>query len=336
MMRPFRVWTWNCVYIPRYTISTTSPSRRDPVSGTSRVDRRDPDPLGPDGHAQRITAAYTGANRDDQPLSFIELHDGVGPDDIRHRQLERVQRTDEIGDEHRGGMLVHLARAPDLLDSPGVHDRDPVGHCQCFLLVVRDVHERRAELVLDPLQLQLHLLSQLDVQGPERLVEQERGRAVDKGSRECDALLLAARELPGPAPLQAFELDDLEHQGDSFTMLGARHALDLETEGHVVVDRHVREQRVLLEDHVHGAAICAYVGHVLALQQDPTLVRMFEPCDHSKRCRLATSTRAEQREELALFDRHRELRHGGGVSEVLAHALERDCDRAGVPHRGRV
>ena len=89
-------------------------------------------------------------------------------------------------------MLVDLLRVADLLDVAAVHDRDPVRHGQRLFLVVRDVDERRAELGLDPLQLELHLLAELDVQRAERLVEEERGRPVHERTGERDTLLLAA------------------------------------------------------------------------------------------------------------------------------------------------
>ena len=74
-------------------------------------------------------------------------------------------------------MLVHLGRRADLLDPALVEDGDPVAHRERLLLVVRDVDERHPELLLDLLQLDLHLLAQLQVERAERLVEQERPRA---------------------------------------------------------------------------------------------------------------------------------------------------------------
>ena len=70
---------------------------------------------------------------------------------------------------------------------------------------MRDVHERRARARLDLLELELHLLAQLEVERAERLVEQQRGGLVDERARERDALLLAAGELPGLALLHALE-----------------------------------------------------------------------------------------------------------------------------------
>ena len=119
-------------------------------------------------------------------------------------------------------MLVDLARASDLLDLAAVHDCDPVGHRERLFLVVRDVDERRPELVLDSLELELHLLAQLDVEGAERLVEEQRRRPVDERACERDALLLAAGELPRPPPLEALEPDDVQDLEDS--LRGARGA----------------------------------------------------------------------------------------------------------------
>ena len=116
-------------------------------------------------------------------------------------------------------MLVDLARAPDLLHPAAVHHGDPVGHRERLLLVVRDVDERRAELGLDPLQLELHLLAQLDVERAQRLVEQERGRPVDQSARERHALLLASGELPGAPAVEALELDDSKHLLNALTVL---------------------------------------------------------------------------------------------------------------------
>ena len=58
------------------------------------------------------------------------------------------------------------------------------------------------DLLLDLLQLQLHLFAQFEVQGAERLVEQQRLGPVDQGSGECHALLLAPRHLPWLAVLE--------------------------------------------------------------------------------------------------------------------------------------
>ena len=64
---------------------------------------------------------------------------------------------------------------------------------------------------MDALELDLHLLAQLQVERAERLVEQQHARLEHERTRERDALLLAARELvragagssPSDAPSRA-------------------------------------------------------------------------------------------------------------------------------------
>ena len=64
--------------------------------------------------------------------------------------------------------------------------------------------------------------------------------------------------------------------------------LDLEPEGDVLPDRHVREERVGLEDHVHVPLGGGHVGHVAALEQDParrSAPRTRRSCAASSSCR---------------------------------------------------
>ena len=70
---------------------------------------------------------------------------------------------------------------------------------------MRDVDERDADLALQALQLDLHLLAQLQVERAERLVEQQHRRPVHERTRQRDALALPAAELARPAVLEAGE-----------------------------------------------------------------------------------------------------------------------------------
>ena len=72
---------------------------------------------------------------------------------------------------------------------------------------------------------------------------------------ERDPLLLAARELPRLPLREACEADELEHLGDASLELALRDALPLEPEADVVLDRHVREERIALEDGVDVALV---------------------------------------------------------------------------------
>ena len=112
------------------------------------------------------------------------------------------------------GSVIDLELGPDLLEPAVAHDRDAVAHGQRFLLVVRDVDERDAELLLVAADLDLHLAPELAVEIGERLVEQQQRRPRDQAARQRHALLLAARELVRIALLEALEAQQIEHPGE--------------------------------------------------------------------------------------------------------------------------
>ena len=83
-----------------------------------------------------------------------------------------------------------------------------------------DEDERDADLALDRLELDLHLLAQLQVEGAERLVEQQHLGPVDEGPGQRDALALAAGELVGLAAAVAGQPDRSERLRGALAALG--------------------------------------------------------------------------------------------------------------------
>ena len=78
--------------------------------------------------------------------------------------FEEIGLADEIGDEAFGRAVIDFARASDLQDLALGHDRDAVRHGERFFLVMRHEDEGDAGLVLEALQLDLHLLAQFIVE----------------------------------------------------------------------------------------------------------------------------------------------------------------------------
>ena len=155
---------------PRYCTS-----RSTPVTDDLAVTRRravEPDPLG----TQRVGG--------------VDAEKSLG---LLGRQ--HVRRADERRHERRLRRLVDLARRADLLQPAVVEHGDPIAHRQRLALVVGDEHERDPDVALQRLQLDLHLLAQLEVEGAERLVEEQHLGMVDEGPGEGDALALTAAEL---------------------------------------------------------------------------------------------------------------------------------------------
>src|SRR5687768_3613401 len=80
-----------------------------------------------------------------------------------HGTREHVRLADEVGDEAILGVLVEGWRVGDLLHPTLVHHRDPVAHGERLFLIVRDVDEGDPNLVLQILEVELHLFPELEV-----------------------------------------------------------------------------------------------------------------------------------------------------------------------------
>ena len=288
---------------------------------------READLLGPHADGDRAARAV---RRGAQLRAVGEQDQTVAGD----RPREQVRLAEEPGDERCPRPLVELRRRPELLDPPAVHHGDRVRHRHRLFLVVGDVDERDPDLVLDPLELELHLLAQLEVERAERLVEQEHPWVTDDRARERDPLLLAAGQLARLAGLPPGEADELEDLGHPRPHLRLRQLLPLETEGNVVRDRHVREERVALEDGVHVALVRREPDDVAVAEEDPAGRRVLEAADHPEGRRLAAAGRAEQREERAPWDLERDAVDRARLAELLDDFLEPHVRRhRAVAHR---
>ena len=128
------------------------------------------------------------------------------------------------------GRSYSSAGRRELLDAPVMEHRDAVGHRERLRLVVRDVHDGHAELVVQVLDLELHLLAQLLVERAERLVHQHELRPVDERARHRHALLLPAGELRRLAVAQVRQAHHLERAPDPRRDLRFRDAVHLAAE----------------------------------------------------------------------------------------------------------
>ena len=137
----------------------------------------------------------TGPSAGRGDLGALDVDDEAVAVDAGDVAGDQVGLTEEVGHERRPRVLVQVRRSTHLLDDALVHHRDVVGHRHGFFLIVRDVHEGEPDLDLDPLELDLHLSPQLEVERAQRLVEQQHLGLVDQRPAERDPLLLTTREL---------------------------------------------------------------------------------------------------------------------------------------------
>ena len=98
----------------------------------------------------------------------------------------------------------------------------------------------------------------------------------------------------------------------------------------VAGDVEMREERVVLEDHVDRALVGRVRGDIPTAELDPTAGRGLEAADHAQGRRLAAARRAEQREELARLDLERHLIDGHDLAESLLEVDQPDLGEGRV------
>ena len=186
-------------------------------------------------------------------------------------------------------MVVERLGRADLLEQALAHDRDPGAHRHRLDLVVGDVHDGRLEALVEACDLGAGLDAQLRIEVGERLVHEEDRRLADDRATEGDALALAAGQLLGLAVEQVLQLDGLGRLLDPALDLRLGDLAQLEAEGEVVTHRHVRIERVALEDHRDVAILGRdVVDDAIA---DPQLAAgdLLESGDHPQAGRLAAA-----------------------------------------------
>ncbi len=221
-----------------------------------------------------------------------------------HLGVEQVhgRRADEAGDEGAGRVLVELDRRAELLDYAGVEYQQPVAEGHGLDLVMGDVDAGDAEILLQFLDLKAHLHAQLGVQVGERFVEQEHARLAHDGPAHGDPLALTAGEL---ARFARQVLGELKQGGGLLNLrldLGLGYAADLQAVGHVVVNCHVRIERVVLEYHGDVALGRLEIVDHAAADRYLALGNGLQPGDHAQQRRLATARGTDDDQELAVGD----------------------------------
>ena len=201
-----------------------------------------------------------------------------------------------------------------------------------------DVDHGHPEPLLQAADLVLHFLAQAAVQRPERLVHEHQVGLEHERPGDRDALLLAAGQLPGPARLEALELDHVQRAFDAGFDLVFGQAARVQGEGEILGDRHVGEQGVVLKDQPDVAFVRFDRGHGPAVQPDFPAVGVLEAGQHLEAGGLAGPGRPQQRDELAARDLQVEILHRQGAAVVaLVHLAEFDEGGVGlgVRHNAR-
>jgi hypothetical protein len=196
---------------------------------------------------------------------------------------------------------------------------------------VRDDHEGDAELFLEVHQFELRVLAQLFVQCTQRLIQQQQLGLLHQRTCERDALPLSAGQLVGFALGKLRQLDQRQHVGHALGDFRGRQLVLLQTEGDVLLHRHVRKQRIRLEHHVDRPLVRRNARHVRAIDPDAAAGGFLETGEHAQQRGLAAARAAEQAEQFLLIDLQRNVVDRDEVAELLGDALDVDVgNRLGI------
>jgi hypothetical protein len=99
--------------------------------------------------------------------------------------------------------------------------------------------------------------------------------------------------------LEALKTDKLQKLHGAIAIGCTDCAGDLPSNNGIRKDRAPGQEIVVLE---HEAAVNAWLTHEAVVQQNIARRRAFETGDNAKKCRLAATTRSDQRDEFAAFD----------------------------------
>ena len=165
--------------------------------------------------------------------------------------LDEVHRraADEAGDEEVDRPVEHRLGIARLLEHAAPQNGDPVTHRHRLDLIVRHVDRRDAEVTLHACDLTAHLHAQARVEVRQRLVHQEHPRLAHDRASHRDALALSAGELTRLPFEEVVEAEGAARALDALLDVRLRRVARPQAEGDVLEHRHVRVERVVLEDH---------------------------------------------------------------------------------------
>ena len=184
------------------------------------------------------------------------------------------------------------------------------------------------------LQLDLHILAHLQVEGRQRFVEQQHARLVDQGAGDGHTLLLATGERLHVAVFVVRHAHELKHFLHALLDLFFRHFVEFQAKGHVVIDVEMRKERIALEYGIQFTQIWRYVVDDLAFHRHGSFVGLGEAGDQAQRRGLAATRRAEQRHELATLHAERDVVEHLPFTERLGDVVQPDDDVVVFSHSG--
>src|SRR5271155_110436 len=222
--------------------------------------------------------------------------------DLTFEQVHR-RRSHKVRNEQISRRVVDFGWAPHLLQFAIFQHGDAGRQRHRLDLIVGDVNDRCTGLLMQTLDFNPHVDTQLGVEIGQWLVEQEDARLPHQSSPHGDALTLAARKLAWASFKQVLDLQRLVYRGHRLVALRLRYATHLHAERHVLPDRHIWIERIGLEHHRDIPLRGMEIVDQLAFDADLARTDRLKAGDGVEQGRFPTARRPDQNQEPALVER---------------------------------
>ena len=211
-----------------------------------------------------------------------------------------LRSADKAGNEEIAGVIEDFLRSTDLLDITITHDDDSITEGHSLSLVVGNIDKGGIDTLTELDNLCTHLVTQLCIEVGQRLIHQEDSRVTDDCTADCNTLALTTGqslrltvEVLGNVKNLCCFADFLVN--DVLLLLA-----ELEGECHILINRHVRIQSVVLEYHCDISVFRCDVIHELAVDVELAFGNLFQTGDHTKRGGLSAAGRTDENDEFLI------------------------------------
>src|SRR3954466_15699367 len=113
---------------------------------------------------------------------------------IPHRTFDDIRSADELRNETVAWREINLARRTDLGNRSPLHHDNAVAKLHRLGLIVRYVDRGDPKGAQQPVEFAAEPIAQGGIEGGQRFIEQQDAWPDRDGSRQCNALALAARK----------------------------------------------------------------------------------------------------------------------------------------------
>ena len=166
-----------------------------------------------------------------------------------------------------------------------------------------------------------------------RLIKQKNRRVAHQRPAERNALHLPAGQLPR---LAVEQLSDVEHARGLIDTLGdpgRSHAPHTQAEGHVVADRLLRIERIVLEHHRDVPVFRLMRGNVAPGDAHLPRGDRLKARNHAQGGRFTAAGRPKQDNQLALFDIQIDAGNGNGIAIGFTQSPQADFGHTAASSR---